>query len=459
MGSYGYGFKNGLPLVTGKKARAYPSAFSPAKAKALVGQPISILVIGDSTAYTRWGPYYLWGVWLGGLYNVTVRIHRWAEWGVSGASDGPKDYDAAETVYTGTGAGSFDIWLAALPGSYPMSMFDKVRRPKAFDALARPDLVIWHHGHNIQTFEVNSSPSAIRAGGRGLYFGPMGIISYKWPGVPQAIVNQTPWRDNTGMDKIVSAINDVRAAKPDITVVNSHDPFLPNKADPLFYRVGEPSPGVHPSDADGRNAGAQMQASSLSSVWLQADAGSPFPTSDWVRKVGTNLCPNGDMAWPSGTVPTGWTLSGDATATKNTTDQFPGFAHCVEIRGGAAAIFGRLFSAADMAPLLNKMTSVAVLAKRSAGQTQPYMSYLARSGGATRTINMGGLTANGKDTPLAGEWCWYVASGIMIDDTVPNFVMGVRLYPSFNVAGNGSPLFIQKVVITEGSEPKGSMAA
>ncbi|WP_153513984.1 SGNH/GDSL hydrolase family protein [Agrobacterium sp. ICMP 6402] len=428
------------------------------KAKLSTGQNASILIIGDSTSYTQSGPYYLFAAWLGAQHNATVRIRRWAEWGATGAADGPKDYAAPETVALGTGS-VLDIWLAALPGAYPNSMFHKGRRSAAIDALSRPDLVIWHHGHNVQTYEVPIA--GLNAQGRGLYLGPIGMVGYKWPGLPQAIVNQTPWRDNAGMDKIVSAINEVRAAKPDITVVNSHDPFLPFKADALYYRVAEPFPGVHPSDADGRNLGAQLQTSALMAAWGRSEAVAGFTSADWVRAAGTNLMPNGDFAWP-GANPTGWSNGGTtAVLVKNTTEQYPGYAYCVEIQPGAtpaAARMTRAFTEAETAPLRGKTLSLAILAKHAAGQTPPYMGFVTRfQSPPGRTVVAGPLTANALDRPLAGEWCWYVASGIPVDADAGANLMAVSLYPTFNAAGNGGSLFIQKAVLVEGLMPKGLM--
>lgn len=431
------------------------SALSPVKAKIEAKQNASILVIGDSTAYSKFGPYYLFFAWLGSRYNYTIRIRRWDEW-----EGGVRDYAAAETVWVGAN-GILDIWLAALPGSVVHSMFDSVRKPKAITALTRPDLVMWHHGHNVQTFETQgliTSPTYYSLG-RGLFFAGIGMVSYIWPGVPQALVNQTPWRDNTGMAKIVSSIAGVKSAKSDITVIDTASPFTPNKGNPLYYRNGEPTPGVHPSDMDGRKLGALIQAQGLLEAWDQSKGSPDFTTADWVKAQGVNLCPGGDFAWPSGTVPTGWSVSGGATATKNTTQQFPGFDYCVEVNGGATAILGRLFSAAEVAPMLSKTVSVAILAKRSAGQTNPYMTYLATSGGATRTLNVSPFPATGADRPNEGDWNWYVAARIPLDATITAFLNGIRIYPSFNVAGNGTPLFVQKVVIIEGDKPAGLMAA
>ena len=459
MGSYGYGFKNGWPLVTAGRGRRSVNAFSPVKSKLTAGQNASLLIIGDSTSYTKFGPYYLFGAWLGAQHNATVRIRRWDEWGPSGAGDGPKAYAAADVVATGTGS-TLDIWLASLPGSGPYAMFDKARRPTAIDALARPDLVVWHHGHNITSYEM--PVAGMNYLGRGLFLGPIGMISHKWPGVPQALTNQTPWRDNSDMNKVVDALNAVRLAKPDITIIDTHSRFLPNKSDPLYYRLGEVSPGVHPSDLEGRNIGAQSQADAISSAWMQSAAIGDFSTADWVSLTGTNLMPNGDMLWPSGGTPTGWTVSGStAVIVKNTTEQYPGFDYCVEIQPGAtpsAARLQRTFLEADVAPLRGKTVSLAILAKRTAGQRPPYMPFVTRTQSPPgRTLPAGPLTTTGLDTANPGDWNWYVVAGIPIDADAAANLMSLAFYPSFNNAGNGGSLFIQKAVLVEGALPKGLM--
>lgn len=451
----GLGLSLGLSGKPGKSA----NAFSPLKTKLEAGQNSSLLVISDSTGYTQWSAPYIFSAWLGALYNANVRLRRWAEWGATGDGLGPKDYGSIETLYAGTGP-VLDVWLAALPGSVTNSMFDKARKPTAIDALSRPDLVIWNHGHNMVSYEVPIA--GLNALGRGLFFGPMGMISYKWPGVPQAFMNQTPHRDNVEMDKIVNALSEVKAAKGDITIVDTHSPFVPFKTDALYYRSGEAAPGVHPSDADGRNLGAQSQASALMAAWNKSAAVDEFTTADWITSSGVNLMPNGDFAWP-GANPTGWTTGGTtAILVKNTTEQYPGFPYCVEIQPGAtpsAARMTRTFTEAETAPLRGKTVSVAVLAKRSAGQTIPYMPFVSRTQSPPgRTFPLGPLTATGADKPNAGEWNWYVASGIPIDADAAANLMSMAFLPSFNTAGNGGSLFIQKAVLIEGSVPKGLMA-
>lgn len=450
----------GVGLSRSRGGGGIETAFSPAKSKLASGQDASILIIGDSTSYSQFGPYYLWGAWLGAQHNATVRLRRWAEWGASGDGLGPKDYAAPETLYIGTGP-TLEIWLCSLPGSVTASMFDAARKPKAIDALSRPDLVLWHHGHNMASYEVVLP--GLNAQGRGLYFGPMGMIGYKWPGVPQAFVNQTPWRDNDTMDKIVAALDEVKSAMPDITIINTHDPFVPFKADALYYRASEPSPGIHPSDVSGRNLGAQSQFSSLLSIWLKSKAEAGYTTSDWVRAAGINLMPNGDFVWPSGSVPTGWGVGGTtAVIVKNTSQQVAGFPYCVEIQPGATpatAKLERTFTEADTAPLRGKTVSVAVLAKRSAGQTLPYMRFVTRfQSPPGRTIALGPLTATAVDRTNAGDWNWYVASGIPVDADAGANLMSMAFLPSFNAAGNGGSLFVQKVVLVEGDMPKGLMA-
>lgn len=470
---FGYGFSKTVPdsfrkafrfisTATGYKLTVVPAVVKPvnqmssAKSKVKQGQLAKILVVGDSTAYSKFGPYYILAKSLGVLHGATVRIRRWQEWNdQTGQATGPKSYAEWETLHSGAG-GSIEISLAALPGSVPLAFLDGSRRPAAIVAGGQPDLIIWHQGHNAQTYE---RPGGGLWAGFGLYLGCTGTMGSVYPGVPQVIVNQTPWRDNDNMLTIRNAIDGVVSVKPDIMLVDTYSDFLPHRSDPLYYRSGEVTPGVHPSDADGRNLGAQRQAETIYKAWRDSSDVGSANTVDWTKAIAANLCPNGDMAWVDGQAfPTGWGRSGTTvSATKNTTQQYPGFPYCVQIDPGATpnvANFGRLFSAADVLPMRNKTISIAVLAKRSAGQSPPYISFVAKSGGANRTINLSGLTVTTRAN--AGDWCWYVASNIPIDDVVADFSMGVRVYPSFNEAGNGAPIYVQKVVIVEGALPKGN---
>lgn len=431
-------------------SRPAVNAFSPVKAKLLTGQNVVIWVNGDSTAYSDFGPFYLWAVSLGNLYDATVIMRRWAEWEVSAAT-GPKTYADAVTLRSGSGP-QISVYLAALPGGVPGTMWDASRRTAAIDPIPTPDLIIMHQGHNIQSFEI-LIPN-VNQQGRGLLFGAIGMASMMWPNVPQIITTQNAWRDNSNFYKVYQAITEVAQALPSLTVVNTHDDFIRMNKAPHLYRDN-----IHPSDTSSNYAGAALIASRLMSDYAAAIPGA-FTTVSWPHRSGANLMSNGDFTPWTATFPTSWSALANGTASKDTTNIYPGqgFAWSASVvpnipTGNQNSGLVKGFNSTERNAIAGKTVSIAFLVKGVPTQRAPFVGFMVRAGGALRGLSIGGNLAGVRD-----GWNLLVASGIPVDlATATDANTGIRLQPGFGVSAppTNDPMIVQRIVVVEGEVPAG----
>ncbi|SOC90004.1 Lysophospholipase L1 [Rhizobium sp. AN5] len=428
------------------------NGFSKLKAKLSSSQNATMLIHADSTMWERNSASYKFAEFLGARYNVNVTVRLWQEW-VKTALTGPMRYGPAETVYSASVAGrpTLDIYLLAIPGASAGTAFDARRRPTAIDALPTPDCIIIHHGHNQQTFE---TPGNLLSAGAGLFFGPIGVLSQRFPGAPMVMTTQNPWRDNAEYLKVYNSIKKVAAALPSLTLIDSFA---------AWDEVGKPGnlyiDNVHPTANAANSVGAQLVTDSIVKVWDAATPDLNATTVSWPALPAVNLLVNGDMTDWTAALPTGWTKTGSKpTVSKDTENKHAGFAHCMSIVPNADTGAGVRYSlsAAERAAVAGKTVSLAILVKdtvRSTGKANNfYASFVAKSGGAVRTIAFTGLQRS------YGGWMWYVASGVPVDADVAEVYF--TLIPNFfNAAVDNQPLLIQKAVLVEGDLPKGGLAA
>jgi hypothetical protein len=314
----GLGYKGVLQDMIGKSKRginAFPNSgnpiagggvlggFSALKQKLANGQNSVVFINADSTGYSDYGPFYLWAVAVGALYDATVTLHRWGEWNVgTGTAIGPKAYEAPVSLRTGAGP-TLTVYLAALPGAVAGQMFAASRKPTAIDAIPTPDLSILHHGHNMQSYSV---PYSAKYGiGAGLFLGGIGMTSLQWPGVPQVLTTQNPWRDpanpattDLGYNKVYFAQQLAAAGYPSLTLVDTHAAFIAAGKPASLYRDI-----LHPSDSSANSAGAQLVSAVLLSAFQSAKAGADAGTVAWPKIGGANvtlsLASPGVVNWPN----------------------------------------------------------------------------------------------------------------------------------------------------------------
>lgn len=423
------------------------TAFSVLRARLTAGQNATLFVNGDSTAHAEAGPFQQFAMMLGELHDTTVVLHRWAEWETNAAT-GPKAYAEPVTLRAGKGA-TLAVYLATLPGGMAGYMLAE-QRAAALN-IPRPDLCILHQGHNMQTFEV---PGGILSSGRSSLLGPLGMTEWQWPGTPQLITTQNPWRDGTGYDKVYQAILDLARAHPNLTLVDTHAAFLAKAKDAALYRDN-----IHPNDA-----GSRLIARTLFDSYLTSASDSGFQTPCWPKLPAANLIGNGDFTDWSGSAPTGWGLTSPGSATKTTEIIFsPSFASSLALyaNGSQTAGLTRYFRNAEAAAMIGRTISFAVLYKNNEKQRLPYIMLVAKSGGAVRTIICSALQFGGANISGNSGWMWAIANGIAIDpDMSPtgyNFYL--RILPAFGTSAptSNEPVHIQRIIAVEGDLPKGNL--
>jgi hypothetical protein len=439
-----------LGIVPGNMRALVPAlnALSPLRARLTAGQGATIFVNGDSTAYADAGPFQQFAMMLGELHDMKVVVYRWAEWQTD-APTGPKAYAEPVTLRAGNGP-TLTVYLAALPGGTAAYMLAEQRA--AALKIPRPDVCIMHHGHNMQSFE---APGGILSSGRSTLLGPLGMTEWQWPDAPQLITTQNPWRDNTGYDKVYQAILDVARSHPNLTLVDTHAAFVANGKDAALYRDN-----VHPNDA-----GSRIIARTLFGCYLASAPDSGFQTPCWPRLPATNRSANGDFPDGSGSVPTGWSLNAPGSVTRAADVTFsPAFAHSLALRANGNQTVGllRYFRNTEAAAMIGKTVSFAVLYKYSEGQRPPFVVLVVKSGGTSRTINAAALQFGGMNALSNSGWMWAVANEIAIDpDLSPSgFGLYLQIYPAFGTSppNSNEPHYIQRVIVTEGSSPKGNLS-
>ena len=435
-----------LPRTLGSM-RPSLNAFSPLRARLTAGRNATIFVNGDSTAYPEAGPFQQFATLLGDLHDAKVVLYRWAEWQTS-APTGPKAYADPVTLHAGTGA-TLTIYLATLPGAVAGNMFAEQRA--AALKIPRPDLCILHQGHNMQSFE---TPGGILSAGRATLLGPLGMTEWQWPGVPQLITTQNPWRDGTDYDKVHQAILDLARTHPNLTLVDTHAAFLAKGKDAGLYRDN-----IHPNEA-----GFRLVARALFDSYLASASDSGFQTPCWPKLPADNLIGNGDFTDWSGSLPSGWTSSSSGSAAKSGDVVFsPSFTHSLAVyaNGNQTAGLLRHFRNAEAAAMIGRTVSFALLYKNSEKQRFPYITLNVKSGGTIRTITCSSLQFSNANTTGSSGWMWATANGIAIDSDISpagyNFYL--RILPAFGSSAPASnePVYVQRIIAVEGDLLKGNL--
>lgn len=453
------GFSFGFDMSCGDDVVQKPSltAFSPIMAKLSAGQNAVMFVNGDSTAYSEYGPYYKFAVALGDLYDYTILMYRWAEWGGSSAN-GPKQYAAPVTLRTGT-RGTLSVYLAALPGQVAGCMFEASRKPTAIDAIPKPDVAVTHHGHNMSTFEAPAGDLAI---GRGLIWSIIGLISWQWQGVAQVLTTQNPWRDTSGYNNLYNAIRGVASVFPSLTIVDSHVLFIGAGKDASLYRSGEPSPGVHPSDTAANSKGAQLGADALMATFKRSLEGA-FSTVSWMElPIVTNLFVNGDLSNWTGALPVNYSAVAGVSATKDTdpANIHPGAGATYSAKvkpadaNGHFSSISNSFDATERASMSGKTVTAIMLAKANPLQRTPFTSFVTRANNGLRTYSGGALMWGAPSG--AGGWMPIVYAAIPCDAGNTDANSSYKFVPAFGATApaTADASWLQRCVIIEGSVPR-----
>lgn len=421
------------------------NAFSPMKGKLQAGQDAVLFINGDSTSYTEYGSYYLFAKSLGESTGCTVTLRRWAEW-VRSAPTGPKEYAPPVTLHQGDSKAKLEVYLASLPGAVAGAMFDGSRRKNAIEEIPHPDCALLHHGHNMMNYPT-AFPGDLSSG-RGLFLSVIERTATQWPGVPQAIVTQNPWRDSDQYAKIFNVFRSIAADVPQLTVIDSHQLFIAAGKNPALYHDN-----IHPADRQGKNAGARMVADALISAWREAKPGAPFSTPNWSQRPAVNLINNGNFSDWDADLPAGWSVGGSATVEKSKPDSSAGqpFALALRPNGNKDSSLFKVLTDAETAAVRGKTITIAALVRGSSAQPRPFATFVCPVEGTNRTFAIGDVY-NIKD-----EWFWLVCSGIPVDAHSPPNSLSLRFLPSLSRTSHTSndPLLIQRVLLLNGPLPSG----
>lgn len=425
------------------------NAWSPMHAKLEAGENATLFVNGDSTAYAYPGVFHRLAQAIGDMHDANVIIYRWAEWQINAAT-GPKAYADPITLRTGK-RGTLTLYLAALPGGMAGYMFADQRA--AALAIPTPDLCIMHQGHNMQSFEL-SSGDVRYVSGKSAFLGPIGMTCLKWPGVPQIVTTQNPKRDGTGYDRVRAAIVEIGVSISDIMVIDTHQAFMDAGKPPAWYLDD-----THPNEIGYAKIAEYLIASYRGSTPVAG-----YSTAPWPLTAATNLHANPDFTNWTGAAPVNWSAQTPATASKDTNVKWPGFAHSFSMapNGNAAAGMVRYIRTTELAPLLGKRVTVAILYYSMAGQRSPTINWVVKSGGGTRTLVGAALQFGGAGDQVTGGWMMAVFHNVLIDaDIDPNaFTTYFSIRAGFGVTAPASnlPLRLQKIMMVEGDKPRIGLA-
>jgi hypothetical protein len=416
------------------------NVFSPMKGKLQAGKDAVLFINGDSTSYSEYGPYYFFARALGEETGCTVVMHRWAEWEVSKPT-GPKDYAPPAILYQGKTGAKLEVYLASLPGGVAGDMFAGARHQAALEAIPRPDCALLHQGHNMANFPV-AFPGDTSTG-RGLFLAAVAQTSTLWPGVPQGIVTQNPWRDGDQYARIYEVLRGLTAGAKDLTLIDSYQLFMAAGKRADLFRDN-----VHPADRKDQDAGGRMVAEALLAAWHAAQPGTAFSTPGWQEQPGASLISNGDFSEWKANTPAGWQAGGAATVEKaaNATQDGKGSAVAVHPNGDKGAFLGKLLTEAECAAVRGRTITVAARVRAPAAQPRAYAALVCPVAGANKTFAFGDLNS-GKD-----GWVWLVCSGIPVDEAARAGSIYLRLYPAFslNAPVSNEPLLIERVLVLEG---------
>ena len=402
------------------------NAFSPIKTKLAAGKDAVIFINGDSTSYEKNGSYYIFAKAIGDAMDCKVVIHRWGEWN-KGTPSGPKEYEAPETLRE-TGRATLTIYLATLPGASATDMFIGDRRLKAIDAIPQPDCCVLHHGHNMRG-AFQSLPGD-RTSLRGWFFAAIGMTSMKWPGVPQAITNQNPWKGGDQYKRVLESIQAVAALHPSLTLIDSHTPFVTAGMSPDLYRNNDV---IHPSDSPANSKGAQLVADALMATWTAAATGQPFTTPSWPAMKAAGLV---DWAELPDRKDVDAGKPADGTALE------------VTFRNAGAAI-GKAFAKEEVAAIAGRTITISALVRVPA-KARVSGSFHCRCEGEPRDFIL-------RSGAFTDGWMLLVCAGIKVDADQGEVPVALKFSASdlVNEPFVGGPVLIQKVVITEGALPMG----
>lgn len=227
------------------------------------------------------------------------------------------DYGTPETISTGSGANTLNVYNCAISGSTLDTVMGALF-PAAVGDLS-PDAIVISHGHNYTTLADYVL--------RGRFVGALEQIMLEHPTVPVAMVLQNPRRDDTLLDQIVDQITEYAQDRGDIQLIDVHSLFILAGKDSGLY-----ADSVHPNAT-----GQALYRQAWNAAWDASVAAERTISPAWIATAGTNIITNGDFAAFGGATPDSWTKGGNGTLSKELTIIYPGSAHSVKLVNGTTS--------------------------------------------------------------------------------------------------------------------------
>ena len=376
---------------------------------------VNLLFIGDSTgdATNEW--IYLFAQWLATEYPThSVSYRLWST----------TSYAAASALSTGSGANTIHIWNASVAGTAPIHHMGS--NFAAAITNTNPDLIVWSHGHNLLAQEGLA---------RAEFVGPMDQVRLALPSVPNAAVRQNPRRDDNNMAVTVADLDALAEDYGDLTLIDAYSLFVAQGKSSSLY-----SDNVHPNAA-----GIQLFLQAAKAAWNGSRAGdSDAVTAAFLASLGTNLLANADFSDPSyvGGTPTGWSVTGDAVCTLETTIVDAGKSQSMKVASTASSS-GLQQNISTPSALSNKQATIAVRMYVPAGQsiTAAGVNLLRLTPVSSYTISRGNSGVDG--------WRWFVV-------TTRNLGAFAAFRVTLNTiaAATSSTVYIDRAILVEGESPR-----
>ncbi|GGF88415.1 SGNH/GDSL hydrolase family protein [Paenibacillus abyssi] len=352
----------------------------------------AITVIGDSTGNAPDEWVYLTAQNLAAMFPAyTVRISTW------NATTGT-EYNAAETLQTGTGPYTLRIWNCSVPGEIP-GYVQGFRWQAAVVATA-PDLIFISHGHNLG----DPTPATyLESTGRNTYLSLTEELTLQFPlaGLVLIAQNPTTLSGRETWQAIKANVIESVASMRSYGFIDVHQAFVDTMNVPAYL-----SDGIHPN-----TAGSKLWASLVTKVLIDSDNARARTGMSSLLLFGKNYLSNPEFSSWAATDPDSWVPNASAATSKDTTTFETGAQGCKvtsNATSGTAQIEQTInLATAGLLHLRGKTVTLAVRVFVPAGNTATVRIAIVDSTGGANARNM--------DVPgtTRGRYIWLFSTRVV----------------------------------------------
>lgn len=380
---------------------------------------VNLLFVGDSTLNdtNEWSHFFAEDR-AAEFPEFTVVWHQW----------GAVSYNAGVTIQVGTGPHTFHVWNLAVTGA-TISTFMGSIFAAAIGALT------------LDAIGISTGLNSTGLGDsilRGRLVGGMEQIMLAHEGVPVFVVQENPFQPTEAMTQVVNMWGTIAADRTDVQVIPIHKRFI-DAGKPLAWYADS----THPN-----SVGQQVCRAVVNQEWARSPA-VPFVSDPaWIDTVGVNLIPNGDFAAWTGSIPTGFTQSGNGVFTRETGLVFPGRTDSLKIVNGSTttSISRSNLDAIPHRGLRMTLRARMYIQTNAANSNAGRLRYITNSAGFPLIAQNPG--ANG-----LGGWREVMISDHEVPMDATTF--GFFLYPHSTASSVGE-IYIDSVMLNVGRIPRGA---